>query len=79
MMTVLQNRGKIKNALREEAETNTGLRKHVDITILREIVSGLDRGRDVSKITAQHKVESPLVEKIKGRIAIPVDNTDGVV
>ena len=79
MMTVLRNRDNITSTLREEAETNTGLRKHVDITILREIVSGLDRGRDASKISAQHKVEPSLVEKLKGRISIPVDNEDGVV
>ena len=56
-----------------------GLRKHVPIAIVKEVVRARERGWDFSKISGEYRVDSSVVQKLDKHIAIPVDNSDGIV
>lgn len=78
MITILRNRANMSRLLDEEAGDRNGLRKHVHIAIVKEILRAKENGWDSSRITAEYKVDPSVVQKLKD-IAIPVDNADGVV
>jgi hypothetical protein len=79
MMTILRNRASIAQTMKEEAENKNGLRKHVPIAIVKEILRAQERGWDASRISKEYKVDPLVIQKLGKHIAIPVDNADGVV
>lgn len=78
MMTILKNREDISHELEEEQARN-GLRKHVSIEIVKEILRAKERGWDRSRISKEYKVDEFVVRKLENYVAIPVDDTNGVV
>ena len=80
MMTILRNRASLSQALEEEMQSdNNRLRKHVPIAIIKEILGAKERGWDASRISKEYKVDPTVIQKLEKRIAIPVDNIDGIV
>jgi hypothetical protein len=79
MMTILQNRAKISQALEEEMKDKNALRKHVPVSVVREIVQARERGMDISLLSSRYNVDPSVVEKLGDQIAVPVDNADGIV
>lgn len=79
-MTILRNRASLSQVLEKEMEGESNrLRKHVSIAIVKEIVKAKERGWDASRISKEYKVDPSVVQKLEKQIAIPVDNTDGIV
>jgi len=79
MMTILRNRVSIAQTMNEEVENKNGLRKHVPIAIVKEILRAQERGWDASRISKEYKVDHSVIQKLDRHIAISVDNADGVV
>lgn len=79
MLTILRNRASITQTINEEADNKNGLRKHVPIAIVKDILRAQERGWDASRISKEYKVDPSVIEKLGRHIAIPVDNADGVV
>jgi len=79
MMTILRNRADISQKLEDEVQDRSGLRKHVPIAIVKEILLARERGLDATRISREFNVETSVVEKLHGHIALPVDNADGIV
>jgi len=78
-MTILQNRAKISQAEQEETENRKGLRKHIPISIVKEIIISNNRGWDPSRISKDYKVDPSVIKKLEKYYAIPKDNADGIV
>ncbi len=80
MMTILRNRANLSQALEEEMQSDKkGLRKHVPIAIVKEIVRAKGRGWDASRISKEYNVDPSVVQRLDEQIGNPVDNADGIV
>jgi len=78
-MKTLLNRANISASVEAELHDTNALRKHVPMAIIKEIIRAKARGWHSGKITDHWKVAPSVVEKLDRQIAIPVDNSDGVV
>jgi hypothetical protein len=79
MVTILQNRASISQTLEGETQDINALRKHIPIAIVKEVVQARGRGWDASRISKEYNVDPSVIQKLDNRIAIPVDNKDGIV
>ena len=78
-MKILQNRANISASVEEEFRNTTILRQHVPMAIIKEILRARERGWNSGKISEQWKVTPAVVAKLEKHIAIPVDNSEGIV
>ena len=79
-MTIFRNRANLSQTLEKEMEVDKqGLRKHLPIAIVKEIVKAKERGSDVSRISKEYNVDPSVVQKLDKHIGIPVDNADVIV
>ena len=54
-------------------------RQHVPMPIIKEIIRAKEKGWDSGKISDHWKVDPSVVQKLDKQIAIPEDNSDGIV
>lgn len=78
-MKTLLNRANISASIEEELQNTNALRNHVPMAIIKEIIRAKERGLDSSKISDHWKVAPSVVEKLDKQIAIPADNSEGIV
>jgi hypothetical protein len=78
-MKTLQNRASISASVKEELQDANALRQHVPIAIIKEIIRANERGWDSGKISEHWKVAPSAIKKLDKQIAIPSDNSDGIV
>jgi hypothetical protein len=78
-MKTLLNRANISASVEEELHNTNALRNHVPMAIIKEIIKAKERGWDLGKISDHWKVAPSVVEKLDKQIAVPVDNSDGIV
>lgn len=69
----------MSQVLVEEARSKDGLRSHVPISIVKEILHAKQKGWNLSRISSQYKVDRSVVQKLDKHFAIPVEDADGVV
>jgi hypothetical protein len=65
--------------LEKETRSKDGLRRHVPISIVKEILRAKEKGWDPSRISSEYKVDQSVVQKLDKHFAIPVEGADGVV
>jgi hypothetical protein len=79
MTTILKNRADISHSLDSEIQDPQGLRKHISISIVKEIVKARRKGWDPARISKEYNVDPSVIAKLEGIIAIPVTNSEGIV
>jgi hypothetical protein len=79
MMTILKNRADISHSLDSEIQDPQGLRKHIPISIVREVLKARRKGWDSARISKEYNVDPSVIAKLDGTIAIPVTNSEGIV
>src|SRR5271155_2571124 len=78
-MKTLQNRASISASVEQELQDTNALREHVPMAIVKEIIRANERGWGSRKISDHWKVAPSVIKKLDKQIAIPSDNSDGIV